>query len=212
MALVVDIETVGQSLEKIPSRALDYLFRSLSRDDPGEEEIEARRKEMIERFSLDPTTGSVICIGLYDTERSQEKALLGRREEEVLSSFWSFLEQDSPELFVTFNGKRFDFPYITIRSAILEIAPSMPLPMRRYTTRPHFDVHEVLAGNDRHRRGSLDYFCAIFGLPSPKEHMDGAAVGDAFRQGRFDEIARYCLSDCRATGALYQRLRPYYDE
>jgi predicted PolB exonuclease-like 3'-5' exonuclease len=40
--------------------------------------------------------------------------------------------------------------------------------------------------------------------------MDGSQVGEAFEQGRLEEIARYCLADCRATAALYQRLKPYY--
>lgn len=211
MALVVDIETVGRASWEIPPRVLAYLFRHLERDGEGQEEIEARRQEIIGRFSLDPATGAIICIGLLDTENGHERALYYREEKKLLTAFWDVLGQNPPELFVTFNGKTFDFPFINIRSAILGISPSMPLPMRRHTTEPHFDVREVLAGNDRHRQGNLDYFCAVFDIPSPKEHMDGAAVGEAFRQGRLDEIARYCLADCRATAALYERLRPYYE-
>lgn len=210
MALVIDIETVGQNPKSIPSRALDYLFRHVERDASSEKELELRQKEIVERFSLDPTTGTIICIGIVDTDRQTEKVLTHKDEKSLLSSFWKLLDENPPKLFVTFNGKSFDFPYINIRSAILEIPPMMQLSVRRFTTSPHFDVREVLAGNDRHRRGSLDYFCSIFGIPSPKEHMNGAEVGKAYRQGRLDEIARYCLADCRATGALYERIKPYY--
>jgi DNA polymerase elongation subunit (family B) len=210
MALVVDIETVGQAPDEIPARALDYLFRSVSRDNPSEDEVEARRRELVERFGLDPTTGRVICIGLVETESGEEKALSHRDEGRLLSSFWQFLEDEKPGRFVTFNGKSFDFPYINIRSAILEVPPTMVLPTGRYTTHPHFDVREVLAGYERHRRGNLDYFCAVFGIPSPKENLSGAEVGRAYREGRLDEIASYCLADCRATAALYERLQAYW--
>jgi predicted PolB exonuclease-like 3'-5' exonuclease len=189
---------------------LDYLYHSLSRDNPSEEEVEARRNDLIDRFSLDPTTGAIVCIGLLETESGEEEALTNRDERRLLATFWSWIEEKKPERFVTFNGKSFDFPYINVRSAILEVPPTRPLPIRRFTVHPHFDVREVLAGNERHRRGNLDYFCAIFGIPSPKENLNGAAVGQAYKQGRIDEIASYCLADCQATAALYERLQAYY--
>ena len=210
MPLVVDIETVGRGVDEIPTRALDILFRSLRRPEASEEEIEARREEAIERFGLDPTTGRIVCIGLLDAQSTRKEAYYGMDEKVLLTSFWEYLERNKPELFVTFNGKSFDFPYINIRSAILEIPPSMPLPIRHFTTRPHFDVREVLAGNDRHRRGTLDYFCAIFGIPSPKSELDGSQIGGAFRDGRHEEIARYCLADCGATAELYERVKAFY--
>ncbi len=210
MVLVVDIETVGQGVEDIPHRALDILFRSLRRQEGDEEEIESRKKEMIDRFGLDPTTGRIVCIGLMDAESETKEAYYGTDERVILTSFWEYLERNRPELFVTFAGKSFDFPYINIRSAVLEIPPSIPLPIRRFKTSPHFDIREVLAGNERHRRGTLDYFCAVFGIPSPKAELDGSQVGQAFEEGRHDEIGRYCLADCLATTRLYQKLKGFY--
>ncbi len=210
MALVIDIETVGQTPEKIPARALAYLFRHLDKEQLSAEDLEARRKEVVSRFSLDPTVGTVICIGLVDTETGEENAIVDPDEKTLLGSFWRYLRDHPPELFVTFNGKSFDFPYINVRSAVLEVRPTMILPTARRTTHPHFDVREVFAGHERHRRGNLDYFCAVFGIASPKQHMDGKGIGAAYRQGRIEEIARYCLGDCRATAALYERLKNYY--
>ncbi len=210
MALVIDIETVSQGQADIPPRALDILFRSLRHQEGSEEEIEARKKEMVDRFGLDPTTGRIVCIGLLDAESETKEAYYGTDDRVVLTSFWEYVARTQPDLFVTFNGKSFDFPYINIRSAILEISPSVPLPTRRYTTSPHFDVREVLAGYDRHRRGTLDYFCAIFGIPSPKTELSGSQIGKAFEEGRHEEIGRYCLADCQATARLYQKLKGFY--
>lgn len=212
MAWVLDIETVGQRVEDIPERALEYLYRSLARDRPEPEELEARKAELIERFGLDPTTGRVIVIGLVESESGVEKTFHDSSEKKLLSEFWRWLAAERPSVVVTFNGKRFDVPFLNIRSAVHGLEPRVVIPMDRYSTSPHFDVREVLEGNERHRRGSLDYFCAIFGIDSPKAELDGSRVAEAYVEGRIEEIVRYCLADCHATAALYRRLRPFWGQ
>jgi len=219
MALVFDIETVGQAVDSLPPRVIDYLFERLEKNryggpeaDIGDEERSRRREEAIDRFSLDPTTGSVVCIGLIETDSGREETLVvdaSHTEHDVLTRFWDAV-REPPARWVSFNGKRFDVPYLKLRSAILGVAPSVVIEETRGTTSPHFDVYEVLAGFDTRRKGNLDYFSAIFGLDSPKTLMDGSLVGAAYRAGRIDEIAAYCLADCRATAALFERLRPFY--
>jgi 3'-5' exonuclease len=210
MALVLDIETVGQGIDEIPERALDYLYRALERDSPDPQEIERRREDLISRLGLDPTTGRVVCVGVFDADGAFERTFTDSSERDLLGSFWRFLAEVQPSLVVTFNGKRFDVPYLNIRSAIQGLAPEVVIPFEPWSRAPHFDVREALEGDDRRRRGSLDYFCAIFGIASPKEEMDGSQVAGAFAEGRIDDIARYCLADCRATAALYRRLAPFY--
>ncbi|MGH9319987.1 MAG: ribonuclease H-like domain-containing protein [Vicinamibacteria bacterium] len=207
MAIVLDIETVGQRVEEIPERALDYLFRALERDAPEPEDLDRRREELLSRLSLDPTTGRIVCIGVLDSESGFERTFTHESEKDLLASFWNWVAEARPSLLVTFNGKRFDVPYLNIRSAIHGLEPALPIPPRQGA---HFDVREALEGDDRRRRGSLDYFCAIFGLRSPKEEMNGSLVAQAFAEGRIEDIARYCLEDCRATLGLYRRLRVFY--
>ncbi len=209
-ALVLDIETISQSVEEIPDRALEYLFKSLARDQPDEEELERRREDMISRFGLDPTTGRVIVIGLLDVETRAETVFSDESEVELLAKFWAWLRANEHERYVTFNGKRFDIPFLNVRSAIHGLTPSKVIPADPLTTRPHFDVREVFEGNERRRRGSLDFFTAVFAVPSPKSKMDGAQVNDAYAEGRLDDIVQYCLEDCRATAAIYERLAPLY--
>lgn len=210
MALVLDIETVGQTVEEIPPRALEYLFRSLERDGPDPEELARRKEELVSRLGLDPTTGRVVCVGIVDSDGPLERTFTHASERKLLLSFWTFLEEARPSVLVTFNGKRFDIPYLNVRSAIHGLAPSVTIPFEPVSQEHHFDVREALEGNDRRRKGSLDYFCAVFGIRSPKEQMDGTLVGEAFAEGRVEDIARYCLEDCRATAALYRKLRPFY--
>jgi DNA polymerase elongation subunit (family B) len=206
MALVLDIETVGQPAEAIPPRALDYLFRKLERDAPEPEELERRREDLVARFGLDPTTGRVIVAGTLDTETGDERAFAGDDERLLLEAFWEFVEQARPRRLVTFSGRRFDVPYLNVRSAILGLRPAVPLP----SGDAHFDVREALEAEDRRRVGSLDYFCAVFGIPSPKTELDGTRIGEAYAAGRLEDIVRYCFEDCRATAALYERIDPFF--
>ncbi len=104
MALVLDIETVGQSIDAVPERALDYLFRGLERDSSEPEELEKRREDLVSRFGLDPTTGRVIVIGLVDTDKEAEHVFWEGDERALLKSFWDWLSANEPERYVTFNG------------------------------------------------------------------------------------------------------------
>ena len=49
-----------------------------------------------------------------------------------------------------------------------------------------------------------------FGVPSPKTGITGKNVSEYFKAGKLDEIAKYCLGDCKATGQLFQKLKNYY--
>ena len=202
--LVVDIETVAQDTGSIPPRALEILM--------AKAEDEAAREAIAERMGLDPCTGRIVCIGVYWIEMDRSRAYCQSDERELLSNFWSDLVQIRPTRFITFNGKSFDFPYINIRSAILGVmAPrDLLLDTRRFATDRHFDVREALTNYDRYKKGTLEFFCQIFGVASPKDGMDGSMVGEYFRQGRLDEIAEYCLADCKATGELYRKIRHYH--
>jgi len=201
--LIVDIETVGQETEQIPSRAREILLNVPTDED---------RQRVLENLGLDPCTGRIICIGVFWLELDKVRAYCQPDERELLANFWADLGQIRPQRFVTFNGKSFDFPYINIRSAIMGVPTprDIQLDTRRFSTDRHFDVREVLTNYDRYRKGTLEFFCDIFGVPSPKNGIDGSKVGDFFRAGKIDDIAHYCLADCRATGALYERLRNYY--
>lgn len=209
-AIVLDIETVGHSVDEIPQRALEYLFQGLERDVTDPEDLERRREDMISRFGLDPTTGRVIVVGLVDVDTGAETVFADDVENDLLSKFWNWVDANVYERYVTFNGKRFDIPFLNVRSAIHGLVPGVVIPADPLSTRPHFDVREVFEGNDRRRRGSLDFFTAIFDVPSPKSKLDGAKVADAYAEGRLDEISAYCLEDCHATAAIYKRLAPFY--
>ena len=119
--LVIDIETVGQDPEQIPNRAREILLNVETDED---------RQKVLDGLGLDPCTGRIICIGVHWLELDRSRAYCQADERELLANFWSDIGQIRPQRFVTFNGKSFDFPYINIRSAIMEV----PIPRDLFST------------------------------------------------------------------------------
>ena len=131
-------------------------------------------------------------------------------EEQMLRKFWDLAERY--QVFITFNGRAFDMPFLIIRSAILGIRPTKYLMRGRYLYQNnpdalHIDLAEQLSfyGATR-RKGSLHMWSRAFGIPSPKASgVTGDDVGPLFKKKKFLEIAKYNVGDIRATRLLYEK-------
>lgn len=222
--LAVDIETVGFEWDELHPEVQAYLLRRARDED--------ERQRVKEQLALHPGTGRVIAIALWrpyedrggvlveDPSGSGDDPRWARfeaaggdaqiyrgSERAILEEFWRYVGQHAGTL-VTFNGRSFDGPFLMIRSAILGVAPTRNLVPYRYSFQDHCDLAEVLSFFGARQRNSLLFWCHQFGIRSPKQEMDGGDVGVAYREGRIDDIARYCLADARATAELYRRLEP----
>lgn len=216
--LVFDIETIGLGWDNLAPDVQEYLLDRARSDE--------ERAAVPQRLALHPGTGRVVAIGLWrpDEDRGgvlvaddtattewapfQDGALIYRGSEvEILEEFWRYVSEGAGTL-ITFNGRGFDGPFLMLRSAILGVAPTRNLVPYRYSFKDHCDLVEVLTFYGARKRDSLHFWCRQFGIPSPKGDMDGSGVEQAYREGRLDDIARYCLQDVQATAALYRRLQP----
>ncbi|PZN08597.1 MULTISPECIES: ribonuclease H-like domain-containing protein [Thermaerobacter] len=220
--LAVDIETVGIEWDELHPEVQDYLLRRARDDD--------ERQRVKDQLALHPGTGRVVAIALWRPYEDRGGVLVADpsvreprwtpfagvdgdaqifrgSEREILAEFWRYVSQHAGTL-VTFNGRSFDGPFLMIRSAILGVTPTRNLVPYRYSFQDHCDLAEVLSFYGVRQRNSFLFWCHQFGIASPKQAMDGSAVGAAYREGRIDDIARYCLADARATAELYRRLEP----
>ena len=217
--VVFDIETVS-----FPWLELDPLQREkLTRWSEDHEDF-LRRKE---GGALSPYTGKVIVVAMLNPEsgkgivwyeaageraaRTSEDGLfeyVGGDEATMLREFWETVSKF--DRLVSFNGRSFDAPFLSVRSAIQGLSPSKNLLGYRYSMETHVDLMEVLTFQgavSRDQWPNLHGACVAFGIPSPKsEEMHGYAVGDAYREGRLAEVAEYCRRDVEATAALFRRL------
>ena len=225
--LVFDIETSALPLEQFDEAQQEYLFREADKL-PDEASRAAKRAELHRQFSLYPLTAQVVCIAMLNADSDRGQVLFTADdhepeagepspvkfvpcvdEVELLTSFWNVAKHYDE--IITFNGRGFDVPFLYLRSAVLNVAVSRKNWLGyRYATEPHCDLAEQLtfysvSGRDgAARKFNLDFYCKAFGIESPKSHgITGMDVTTLMREGRFRDIAEYCLRDVRATVALY---------
>jgi len=226
--LIFDIETSALPLDNFDEPQREYLFREAEKigDGPARE---TKRAEIKQFMSLWPFTSQVVCIAMLNAETQRGQTLFLAEdfedeageggpvefvpcadEVELLTAFWDVAKHyDSV---VTFNGRGFDVPFIYLRSAILNVPISKKNWLGyRYATDPHCDLAEQLtfygvSGREgAARRFNLDFYCKVFGVESPKSHgVTGMDVSTLMAEGKFREIAEYCLRDVRATVELYR--------
>lgn len=227
MALVFDIETVGESWDALDETTQHNLSWYLRESSKNEEEYEYEMKELKEGMGLSPLTGFIVAIGVYDTERekgavyfSAPNATLENTEQdgikyevmsekEMLEQFWKVAAVCTE--FVSFNGRGFDAPFLAIRSMVHSIVPTKDLLSNRYLSMQrgatHIDLMDQLTfyGAARFRK-SLHLFCRALGIQSPKTGgTTGDDVATLYKEKKYLDIARYNAGDLFATAALYKR-------
>ncbi|HTI71972.1 MAG TPA: ribonuclease H-like domain-containing protein [Candidatus Limnocylindria bacterium] len=226
--LVFDIETSALPLENFDEAQQEYLFREAERQSDDTAKA-LKRAEIQNLFSLWPFTSQVVCIAmlnadtgkgqvLYQSDDFDEESEGGGQiefapqvdETELLTAFWDVARRY--DAIITFNGRGFDVPFLYLRSALLNV----PITRKdwlgyRYQTEPHCDLAEQftfygVSGKDgAARRFNLDFYCKAFGIESPKSHgVTGMDVNSLLAEGRYRDIAEYCLRDVKATVLLYQ--------
>lgn len=226
--LVFDIETSALPVECFDEVQQEYLFREADKlADPMARE--ARRTEIQRLFSLWPLTSRVVCIAMLNAETQRGQVLFTADdfeedaaedgpvefvpcvdEVELLTAFWDVAKHYDG--IVTFNGRGFDVPFIYLRSAVMNVPISRKDWLGyRYAVEPHCDLAEqftfygVSGREGAARRFNLDFYCKVFGIESPKSHgVTGMDVTRLLEEGRYRDIAEYCLRDVRATVDLHR--------
>jgi hypothetical protein len=227
MAIVFDIETVGEdwsSLDAATQKNLAWYLKESARD---EDEYAYELKELQQGLGLSPLTGFIVAIGAYDTEQKTGAVYFDPRsetleeveadgivlkplhEKQMLEKFWEIAAVARE--FVSFNGRGFDAPYLAIRSLVHGVKPTKDLLSNRYLSLQrgclHVDLLDQLSfyGAARFKK-SLHLFCRALSIESPKAGgTDGDDVAALYKAGKTLDIARYNAGDLRATAALYER-------
>lgn len=224
--VVFDIESVGFPLESFDEAQQEYLMKFVE-----EEETEEKRRQRMEKVSQElnfsPLTAQVVAIALLNVESNRGRVYYqaeaneswvsedgqvefeAGNEREILERFWETIKPY--EQFITFNGRGFDCPFLMIRSAIHGIKPTRNLMPHRYKPWIHCDLLDQLTFYRAVRRPfNLDFYCKAFGIDSPKSYgITGLDMNALFKEGRYREIAQYCLLDVVATAELYRLWEPF---
>lgn len=220
MGIVFDIETVGFELENLAESQKEFLFRYAEKE--KDEAIRQEKKDEAVRYlSLYPFTAKIISIGLLNTDTEGTLVLFASEKEEeweveeknikyksyseieLLKLFWKYISQT--DKVITFNGRNFDVPFLMLRSAMLEIKPTVNLIHNRYNITRHIDLLDQFTFYGLTRKFNLDFYCHAFGITSPKSKgITGMEVKELYKAGRVKDIAVYCGEDVKATYELYK--------
>jgi predicted PolB exonuclease-like 3'-5' exonuclease len=178
--------------------------RSLEENGLLEPQIHLDEAELIKKLSLSAATAKILCIcyAIEPPAGAEVQALQGE-ETEILKNFWKIAMDCN--LFVGHNILDFDLRFIYQRSVIHQIKPSRDLPFARFRNAPIFDTMQEWSKWGR-EHASLDLLSKTFGIPSPKESLDGSKVYPFYRAGRLAEIVDYCKCDVNSTRQVYRWL------
>ncbi len=232
--LVFDIETIGENFDELDETTQGVLTQWLAREAADKDEYQRLLDDVKNGLGFSPLTGQIVVIGVLDVEKDKggiyyqsPKVKAERFEEDgiafeamtevqMLEKFWEVAKQY--QVFVTFNGRSFDVPFLMVRSAINGVRPTKNLMFGRYLYQQHTDAIHIdlldqlsFQGAVR-RKGSLHLWSRAFGIESPKaQGITGDDVGGLFKKKKYLDIARYNVGDLRATGALYEKWEKYFN-
>lgn len=96
------------------------------------------------------------------------------------------------------NGKEFDFPYIARRMLVHGI--KIPFLLDNAGKKPweinNLDTMELWKFGDFKSFVSLNLLAHLFGIPTPKDDIDGSMVADVYyREKDIQRISTYCNKD-----------------
>lgn len=212
--LFLDIETVPQypEYEQLPDN-LKKLWALKAAKQPPLGAVST--EEYYERAGIFAEFGKIICIsvGLINDGTLRIKSFAGKNEAELLNDFANLLNTrfNKPEfLLCAHNGKEFDFPYIARRMLVNGI--KIPLLLDTAGKKPwevqHLDTMELWKFGDYKNYTSLALLTAIFGIPTPKDDIDGSQVAGVYwKEDNLSRIAEYCQKDVIAIVQLFLKYK-----
>lgn len=225
--LFLDIETVPQteSLAEMPED-IAHLWN---------EKFELIRKRMPEKYADDTDAaggfassagiyaefGRIVCISVgFIYFKGHEmlfrlKSFAGDDEKLILQDFAQMLVRFCTSREHTLCGhniREFDIPYICRRMLIngLELPPVLNISGKKPWEITFIDTLELWKFGDYKNYTSLKLLTAIFGIPTPKDDIDGSQVAEVYyREKNIERIAHYCQKDVLATAQVYLKLNHF---
>lgn len=222
--LFLDVETVPQAahyeaLSDDWKKHWEYKAHQISK-------TEQDAAEVYQRAGIYAEFGKIVCIsvGCLQNEGGKEQLFLrsffGHDEKQLLHAFAEVVHKwgKRSQYLCGHNIREFDIPYICRRMLVhgmrlpelLDLAGAKPWEVR------HLDTLQYWKFGDYKHFTSLKLLAQLFGIPSPKDDIDGSMVAHTYYElGDVERIAHYCEKDVVTVVRLVQAMRgeqPLSDE
>lgn len=212
--LFLDIETVSSKakFEEL-NEEWQILWADKTRFQRAEDESPADFYE--KRAGILAEFGQIVCIscGFFSNQNGvwefRTKSFASDDESDILLHFANLLERMANFRLCAHNGKEFDFPYLSRRMIIHKI--KLPGQLNNAGKKPwevpHLDTMELWKFGDFKNYTSLKLLAASFGIPSPKDDIDGSMVGSVYWEEKdLDRIRVYCEKDVVTLAKVFLRI------
>jgi DNA polymerase elongation subunit (family B) len=178
-------------------------------------------EESYERAGIYAEFGKIVCISVgYLRQKMGERQLrltsfFSKDEAELLHGFADLVNShfSAPyHLLCGHNAKEFDFPFIARRMLIngIQLPGSLDIAGKKPWEIKHLDTMELWKFGDYKNYTSLKLLAKVFGIPTPKDDIDGSQVASVFyEEDDLERIERYCRKD---VVALVQLMLKYKGE
>jgi 3'-5' exonuclease len=217
--LFLDIETVSQ---QSTFDELSDVWKELWADKAGKREIRNPEVDTADtvypRASIYAEFGKVICISCGCLQGEGENRRLVIRsfsqddEKELLEAFAESIrkwEREPNRFLCAHNGKEFDFPYLCRRMIIngVELPEFLKIGGKKpWETKHLLDTMEMWKFGDAKSYTTLKLMAAVFGVPSPKDDIDGSKVYSVYWiEKNLERIVEYCQKDVVTLAQVYLR-------
>ena len=212
--LFLDIETVPQfgnwqDLDKTEQNLWDKKTKFQRKDEFTAEEYYHERGGIMAEF------GKIICISVGILEKNGKlmiKSFSGDDEKKLLQEFGEIFNRPKLRdvILCAHNGKEFDFPWIARRFLIHGMQPPLPFQMfgKKPWEIPHLDTMELWKFGDYKSFISLELLAHLFGIPTPKDDIDGSMVASIYYiEKDLFRIVQYCEKDVLTLANVFRKMR-----
>lgn len=217
--LFIDIETVPQysDFENLPDiwkELWSHKAKFLRHDPENENAI-----TLYNRAGIYSEFGKIVCISTgFITQQSgvrklKIKSFYGDDEKKLLGEFSALLNSyfnTREHSLCAHNGKEFDYPYLCRRMLVneLHIPTILDISGKKPWEVNLFDTMEMWKFGDYKSFTSLNLLATVFGLPSPKDEIDGSLVWQVYWKDKdLDRIKNYCQKDVVTLTQVFLKLR-----
>lgn len=217
--LFLDIETVPESSDYNQlTDQMKLLWKKkaeqLSRLEKMRNEPEKEAAEIYGRAGIYAEFGKIICIstGMVSNGTIRLKTYSGDEEKKILMDFSGMLrvEEKTIRYLCAHNGKEFDYPYLIRRMLIngIIVPPILDLSGKKPWEVNHLDTMDLWKFGDYKNYTSLALLAAVFGIPTPKDDIDGSEVGKVYWEDHdLPRIVKYCQKDVITMVNLFLRFQ-----
>ena len=214
--IVIDIETVGNLKDDFSDYEMEKISKTLNSEDEN-------------LFALYPQTGFIVCIAcknivsekgfvihINDIDYKEIKdnfTYYGvTTEKDLLRVFWNLIElmqRDGSNLskIISYNGKRFDIPFILLRSVARRVEITHSLGYKGDFDF-HIDLWEEFSLGRKIKGFSIEIISKMLGIEYHRSgDFNGKLVWDWYKNKDYLNIAILCIKDVDLTEKIYKALK-----